>query len=169
MGTVPTGIVDCSSIFCRIARISPPVERSIIVSAPASMATWSLSSSSETSAKSFDVPMFALTLVRRSLPIPQILTCGRPSALRCRLQQIATYPAATCLRSVSTGIFSSAAIFSISGVITPFRACSSCVMFFLSPVFFLFRREAPQSHPCAGCGPYPEVMMRLLSSLCECV
>ena len=54
-----------------IAEISPPVLKSITVSAPKSMAVCNFLNSVFKSQKSEDVPMLALTLVLSPLPIPQ--------------------------------------------------------------------------------------------------
>ena len=63
MGTVPTGTVLALMIAFLIAEISPPVLRSITVSAPKSMAACNFLSSVSKSQESEDVPIFALTFV----------------------------------------------------------------------------------------------------------
>jgi hypothetical protein len=77
MGTAPTGTVDSLMTFRLTASMSPPVERSITVSAPASTAAASFASSKSRSARSADVPMLAFTLVRKPRPIAH----GRASSL----------------------------------------------------------------------------------------
>ncbi len=61
--------VACSITALRICARSPPVERSITASAPAAVAIFSFSSSTVKSLLSLDVPILALTLVRKPLPI----------------------------------------------------------------------------------------------------
>ncbi|MBA7504255.1 hypothetical protein ES706_02886 [subsurface metagenome] len=63
MGTVPTGKGLEPTIARRIADISPPVLKSITVSAPQSIATRNFSNSVSILPKSEEVPMLALTLV----------------------------------------------------------------------------------------------------------
>ncbi len=69
MGTVPTGTGECSMTSFLMASMSPPVERSMTVSAPASTATLSLQSSISGSLRSFEVPRLAFVLVLRPRPM----------------------------------------------------------------------------------------------------
>ena len=59
-----------SMILLRIAARSPPVDRSMIASAPYLTAILAFWISAETSESSVDVPMLALILVRSPLPTP---------------------------------------------------------------------------------------------------
>jgi len=69
MGTVPMGVVELRMIASRVASRSPPVERSITVSAPQRSAQRSLSTSSSVEEETGEAPMFALTLVLLARPI----------------------------------------------------------------------------------------------------
>src|SRR5437867_9563599 len=68
-GTVPTGIVDSRMIACRHALRSPPVLRSIAVSAPHLIDQLSFSTSSCVPDETGDAPRFALIFVSDARPI----------------------------------------------------------------------------------------------------
>src|SRR5437870_5772849 len=70
MGTVPIGIVAWSMIAWRQAARSPPVERSIRVSAPYCWAQRSFSTSSAVLLETGEAPMLALILVVIMRPMP---------------------------------------------------------------------------------------------------
>ncbi len=69
MGTVPMGTVDVCMIAFLMALMSPPVDRSMMVSAPAATETLTFASSRSRSTRSLDVPMLALIFVLSPLPI----------------------------------------------------------------------------------------------------
>ena len=70
MGTVPIGTGEPATISARMRSMSPPVERSITVSAPCFSATRSLRSSPSASLVTALLPMFALTLHASAMPMP---------------------------------------------------------------------------------------------------
>ena len=122
MGTVPIMTEECSIIPARMASMSPPVERSMTASAPASMATRSLSISSGRLAWSAEVPILALILVESPWPIAL-------ASKACNLFfGITTEPSATLQRISSGDTRSYFAAWTISGVVSPLLADSSCVM-----------------------------------------
>src|ERR1039458_9512704 len=69
MGTVPMGIGDGAMMALRMAGISPPVERSMTVSAPYLMEYWSFSSSPSTLESTAELPMFELILQLEATPM----------------------------------------------------------------------------------------------------
>ncbi len=122
MGTVPMGTVVSLRILLRMASMSPPVLRSMMVSAPASSATLAFSISMSTSQMSLEVPMFALTLIFNPSPIPS----GQASLPR--LFVITILPWATPRMTYSGVRLSASATSLISSVMTPLRANSYCVV-----------------------------------------
>ena len=122
---MPIGTRAFFTIASRVASRSPPVERSITVSAPQRSAQRSFSTSSSVPLDTGDAPMFALILVVLARPMH---IGSRPQA-RCTLfAGITMRPAATSSRTISGVRWGSRwATRSISGVIAPSRACSSCV------------------------------------------
>jgi len=70
MGTVPIGTGDASRIALRIPSMSPPVERSITVSAPYLMLISSFRTSPDALPVTALLPMFALTLQSSAIPMP---------------------------------------------------------------------------------------------------
>lgn len=125
MGTVPMGVVEFSVIAIRQASRSPPVERSMMVSAPHFSAHSSFSISSWIPDEMGEAPMLALIFVFDARPIAM----GTSLCLRWFLfAGMTILPAATSWqiwRGVRCGSFV-ATIF-ISAVILPSRAFSSCV------------------------------------------
>ena len=93
-GTVVMGSVVTEHISSRIASMSPPIERSLIVSAPNSSAIRAFLISSPTFTFPVEVPRLTLILVLRPLPIP---TSRSP---RC---MITVLPSAIC-RAEGRGI-----------------------------------------------------------------
>src|ERR1019366_5202297 len=69
MGTVPMGIGDAAMMALRMAGISPPVERSMTVSAPYLMEYWSFSSSPSMLERTEELPMFELILQLEATPM----------------------------------------------------------------------------------------------------
>ena len=114
---VPTGMVDRLTISFRRSPAPSPVDRSMTASAPASMAAWSLASSSSGSLQARLVPMLALTLTENGLPIPlgfRDLWVG--------LAGMADSPLAREAHTSSTLRPSSVATWRISSVIRPSSA-----------------------------------------------
>src|SRR3972149_9100196 len=69
MGTVPTGTGLASMMARRMRGRSPPVERSITVSEPYSTENWSFFSSSSMLELTAELPMLALILQVKFVPI----------------------------------------------------------------------------------------------------
>src|SRR5207244_10772867 len=69
MGTVPIGTGELRKIHSRVVWMLRPVERSITVSAPQRIAHTILSISSSTDEVTAELPILALILVRKFLPI----------------------------------------------------------------------------------------------------
>ena len=69
-GTVPIGTGEASMMALRMASMFPPVDRSITVSAPCLRQIASFPSSLSTWLVTALLPMFALTLHARAMPIP---------------------------------------------------------------------------------------------------
>ena len=118
-----------------------PVDRSITVSAPYLRAAKSFASSHSVSLDRADLPILALIFVRAAMPMP----IGLSPLARCTLLAGMTKrPRATSARTNSGWSCSSRATDSISGVITPARACSSWVISScqLSVYSFQFRQPA---------------------------
>ena len=69
MGTVPIGTGELRRIHSLVAWMSRPVDRSITVSAPHSVAQRSLSTSSAIDEPTAELPMFALIFTRKFLPM----------------------------------------------------------------------------------------------------
>src|ERR1039457_5133528 len=69
MGTVPMGMGEAAMMALRMAGISPPVERSMTVSAPYLMEYWSFSSSPSTLETTEELPMFELILHVEATPM----------------------------------------------------------------------------------------------------
>ena len=112
------GRVVCRYMELLIEGISPPIDRSVRVSALYFSAALAFSISSSGSIFALDVPMFTLTLVVAPLPIatetPLLIMITRlPSAIRARI--------------TSGSRFSQAAASFICEVIMPFFASSTCV------------------------------------------
>ena len=106
----------------RISSTGPPVERSMRASAPYFTAARAFSSSLAMSMSSAEVPMLALTLVRRPFPTAR----GRPF-FRLMLRQTTMVPAAIPSR-MNSGLTPSARAASfIVSVMIPCRAYSSWV------------------------------------------
>ncbi len=122
MGTVPTGIATAARTRRLISSRSPPVDRSITVSAPASIATTAFSTSASGSARPRDDPRFRLTLVVRFSPIPM------GSISRRTFLGITARPRATRRASFSGSTPSFLATASTSGGVFPFFASSIIVM-----------------------------------------
>jgi hypothetical protein len=104
-------------IHCLVAWMSGPVERSITVSAPHSVAQRSLSTSASMLLTTAELPMLALIFTWNARPI----AIGSSSGWLMLAGMIAR-PRATSLRTNSAGIPSRIATNSISGVISPRRA-----------------------------------------------
>ena len=119
------GTVEWVVIATRVASRSPPVERSITVSAPQRSAQRSLSTSSSIELLTGLAPMFALTLVLLARP----MAIGSSEVARWFLfAGITMRPAATSSRTCSAvRCGSRPATRCICGVIVPRRACSSWV------------------------------------------
>ena len=112
-------------IALRVASRSPPVDRSITVSACQRCAQRSFSTSSSVPLLTGDAPMFALTLVRLALPMH---IGSSPQARWLMLAGITMRPAATSFRTASgERCGSRSATRRICGVTVPSRACSSWV------------------------------------------
>src|SRR5919206_415523 len=116
MGTVPTGIVERRRMASRMSGMSPPVERSITVSAPYLTHTHSLRSSVSTSLVTALLPMFAFTLHVAANPIP----IGSSSGWFTFAGMIMR-PRATSSRTFSAGSRSRRETCSLSSVISPWR------------------------------------------------
>ena len=117
MGTVPMGTGLLRTIHSRVVWMSRPVDRSITVSAPQRVAQVSLSTSSAADDVTAEVPMLALILVRK--PVPMII--GSLSGWL-TLAGMMARPRATSSRTTSGSRPSRSATKSISGVISPRRA-----------------------------------------------
>src|SRR5215470_18218171 len=104
--------------------MSPPVERSITVSAPYLRQARSFTSSPSTSLTIWLLPMFALILHLTAMP----MAIGSSSGWF-TLAGMIIRPRATSLRTSSAGIPSRRATCSISSVRTPCRAKCICVTF----------------------------------------
>ena len=122
---MPIGTVALRTIASRVASRSPPVERSITVSAAQRSAQRSFSTSSSVELEIGEAPMLAFTLVALARPIAM----GSSRYPRCtRFAGITMRPAATSSRTPSgVRCGSRSATRRISGVTRPKRACSSCV------------------------------------------
>lgn len=70
MGTVVSGMFVTSKIFPRISSMGPPIERSVMVSAPYFSAVVAFFISSLRSKTSAELPMLALIFVLRPSPMP---------------------------------------------------------------------------------------------------
>jgi hypothetical protein len=116
-GTVPMGTGEWRMIASRIIGISPPVERSITVSAPKCTAVCSLRNSSSTFELSAELPMLALILHRLSTPI----AIGSSSGWLMFAGMIIV-PLAISDRTSSGETFSLCATKAISSVTMPLRA-----------------------------------------------
>jgi len=114
IGTVPIGTVLAWMMAVRMASRSPPVERSITVSAPYWMDTRSFSNSVSMSLLTVELPIFAL-----------ILTCATaPMAIGCKevwltLAGITNLPAAISARTRSGASPSLEATCRMAGVTSP--------------------------------------------------
>ena len=104
-------------IHSRVSWICLPVERSITVSAPQSVAQRSFSTSSSMDEVTAELPMLALIFTWKRRP----MTIGSSSGWLMLAGMIAR-PRATSLRTSSGSIPSRIAANSISGVISPRRA-----------------------------------------------
>src|SRR5699024_4972132 len=122
IGTVPTGTGEFRRIHSRVAWMSEPVDRSMIVSAPQRVAHTIFSTSSAIELVTAELPMLALILVAKRLP----MIIGSLSGWRW-LAGMTARPAATSSRTSSTSTPSRAAMNRISGVMRPARAHASCV------------------------------------------
>ncbi len=125
-GTVPTGTVARAMRKARISSRSPPVERSITVSAPHSTARHSLASSASLHELTGEAPMLALILVLTPRPMPTGSSRAAPpspAARRILLAGITSRPAASSSRMNSAVTCSRSATRRISAVIVPARAC----------------------------------------------
>ena len=69
MGTVPTGTGALRMIHSRVSWMSAPVDRSMMVSAPHSVAQRSFSTSSSMDELTAEFPMLALIFTRKLRPI----------------------------------------------------------------------------------------------------
>jgi hypothetical protein len=124
MGTVPMGTVDAAMIACRTASISGPVDRSITVSAPYFTASSSLATSSARLDVTAELPMFAFTFTRATLP----MAIGSSRAARWwTLAGITSRPRATSARTSSGSSSSRSATKRMAGEISPVRATNICV------------------------------------------
>ncbi len=117
MGTVPTGSGLCRMIASRICGMSPPVERSITVSAPYFRQMRSFSSSPSMSLTTALLPMFALILQVAPTPMAMGSSSGWAT-----LAGMIIRPRAISLRTNSGSSRSRPATCAISSVTTPFRA-----------------------------------------------
>ena len=109
----------------RQASTSPPVERSMTVSAPQRSAQRSFSTSELVSPATGEAPMLALIFVRAARPTPM---ASSPYERCTRLAGMIIRPSATSTRTCSAvRCGSRSATRRISGVTVPRRACSSCV------------------------------------------
>jgi hypothetical protein len=117
MGTVPMGTGELRMIHCRVSWMLRPVERSMTVSAPQSVAQRSFSTSSSMDDFTALFPMFALifTLNARPMIIGSISGWLMFAGMMAR-------PRATSLRTSSASNPSRSAMNSISGVTSPRRA-----------------------------------------------
>ena len=70
MGTVPIMAGDFSMSLVRNAWVLPLLDRSMMASAPSSMAVSTFSHSTDSSARSPEMPKLTLTLVRKPSPTP---------------------------------------------------------------------------------------------------
>jgi hypothetical protein len=104
-------------IHSRVVWMSRPVERSMTVSAPQRVAQVILSTSSSADEVTAEVPMLALILVRKRLP----MTIGSDSGWL-TLAGMMARPRATSSRTNAGSRPSRAATKSISGVTSPRRA-----------------------------------------------
>ena len=104
-------------IHSRVSWICLPVERSITVSAPHSVAQRSFSTSSSIDDETTELPMLALIFTRKLRP----MIIGSSSRWL-MLAGMMARPRATSLRTKSAGSPSRSAMNSISGVISPLRA-----------------------------------------------
>ena len=121
-------------IASRMRGMSPPVERSITVSAPSFRQTRSFASSASTSETTAELPMFALILQVAAIPMPIGSSSGWLT-----FAGMTSRPRATSPRTCSGSSRSRRATCAISSETTPSRARLSCVRF-LRP-----RRGAIQS------------------------
>src|SRR5262249_50379882 len=150
----------------RMASMFPPVERSITVSAPRSMAILSFASSLSMFEVTAELPMLALTLQRALIPIP---IGSSPSPRWTVFAGMIIRPRATSERIVSGSSPSRRATNSIASEMIPCRASSSCVMLAnplrtgcVSPAVLLARRrdeEIPEAPV--------EITLSLVYHLCE--
>ena len=150
MGTVPIITEECSIIPARMASMSPPVERSMTASAPASMATRSLSSSSGRFAWSAEVPILALILVGAPGRSPGPRRHGKV------FFGITTVPSATRQRIPPGRAPRSAAAWVISGVDLPLSVPIRVVSWHIPP--FNAKSRLPD-----GKRPYADCAFRLIS------
>ena len=140
---MPIGTFDCFIIASLIVRSSPPVERSITASAPASMAAFNFSSSLSMEHESWEEPILALTFTLVFFPI----AVGLQPAWFIFLG-MTTSPDATSLISSFTSMFSDFAASLISCVTIPFFAISSCVIYIsLESIIDFMARVRPQTSP----------------------
>ncbi len=114
IGTVPIGTGELRRIHSRVVWMSLPVDRSITVSAPHLVAQVSFSTSSSMEEVTAELPMLALSLVRKADP----MIIGSASGWL-MLQGITARPAASSERTSSTSQFSRVATYCISGVMMP--------------------------------------------------
>ena len=117
MGTVPMGTGEASMMAWRMRGMSPPVERSITVSAPYFTEYSSFSSSSSISDVTAELPMLALILHLDATP----MHIGS-RLVWLILAGMIMRPRATSARISSGDRFSRRATYSISPVMTPCRA-----------------------------------------------
>jgi hypothetical protein len=117
MGTVPMGTALLRTIHSRVVWMSRPVDRSMTVSAPHFVAQVSLSTSSAADDVTAEVPMLALILVRKRVP----MIIGSLSGWL-TLAGMMARPRATSSRTTSASMPSRRAMNSISGVTSPRRA-----------------------------------------------
>ena len=134
IGTVPIGISTAFIMFRLNSTRLFPVLKSIKVSAPYSLHSFALSTSSDISSILLLEPIFALTLVFNPSPTPQGFVSLRT------FFSITTFPVATRFNNLLILIFSVLLIFSISGVILPFLASSNWVTF-LNPSCLLYDKK----------------------------
>ena len=114
---MPIGTALFRRIHSRVSWICSPVERSITVSAPQSVAQRSFSTSSSIDDATAELPMLALIFTRKRRP----MIIGSSSGWLMLAGMIAR-PRATSSRTSSAGTPSRRATNSISGVISPRRA-----------------------------------------------
>ena len=114
---MPIGTAELRTIHSRVSWMCRPVERSITVSAPQSVAQRSFSTSSSIDELTAELPMFALIFTRKFRP----MIIGSISGWLMFAGRMAR-PRAISLRTNSASSPSRSATNAISGVISPLRA-----------------------------------------------